>query len=331
MSKIYSAAVIGCGSIGALKPGDIDLPGGTNILTHSHALWRHERIDLVAVCDIDPEKTTQAMNKWECDARANINNLFYAFNPDIVVIATPTETHAKILMEVIGHSPKLIIAEKPFGLNFEQAVKMVNIYSEIPIAIDYIRRYANGYKDIKKQIDTGIFGKALNCRVLYTRGLFHEGCHGLDLMHWFFGNIIDQYVEVRDIGVGKERYIVDLNDDDPTVYANFEFVGCPNVVFHPCDGRCYGIFEVDICFEKGRLRFIDNGLYVEKYPINEENEWGHKSLGYGLTSVIRTETGLNTALYNLVDNAVNFLDEKEPLICTAEDALAVHRILEDIT
>ena len=77
------------------------------------------------------------------------------------------------------------------------------------------------------------------------------------------------------------------------------------------------------------MRFIDNGLYVEHYHINEENEWGHKSLDYSLTSTIRKETGLTTASYNVIDNAVQFLDGKEDLICTIEDAIKVHEILDD--
>jgi predicted dehydrogenase len=196
--------------------------------------------------------------------------------------------------------------------------------------VNYIRRFAFGYQKIKKQIDSGAFGTALNCRVLYTRGLRHEGCHALDLMRYFFGTWYESYAKLRDVGVDERRYIVDRDENDPTVYASFDFEKCANVVFQPCDGRKYGIFEIDICFENCRIRFIDNGLYYETYPITKENEWGHKSLNYQLTDVIRKETGLNIALYNLIDNAVKFLDGKEKLICTAADAVAVHKILQDI-
>jgi len=154
----------------------------------------------------------------------------------------------------------------------------------------------------------------------------HEGVHGLDLMRYFFGEIVnyDSYIE----NYPYDNLIIDRDKDDPSRFAYFTFEKCNHVVFQPCDGRKYGIFEVDICFENCRLRFIDNGLYVERYPINEENEWGHKSLDYSLSNVLRTETGLNMALYGLINNAVNFLDGKEDLLCTSEDAIAVHQILE---
>ena len=125
--------------------------------------------------------------------------------------------------------------------------------------------------------------------------------------------------------------IKDRDEKDPSIECVGIFEKCPSVIFQPCDGRLYGIFEIDICFEKCRLRFIDNGLYVEQYFINEENEWGHKSLDYNLSNVVRMETGLKLALYGLLDNVVKFLDGEEELICTAADAVAVHKILEDLS
>lgn len=331
--KTYSVAIIGTGSIGALKPDHIDFPGSANILTHANAVYTHTRTKLVALVDSDSEKVKRARTKWElAPGYFDVSFACESEHPDIAICAVPTENHYSILMELLtlSNPPKLMIAEKPFCQNLEEAeaIKKQSKISNVPIMVDYIRRFAKGYRDFKAVIDSGQLGKALNCRVLYTRGLFHEGCHAVDLMRYFFGECFDQYVEVRDIGVNESRYIIDRDDADPTVYANFEFERCPNVVFQPCDGRQYGIFEIDICFERARYRFIDNGLYVERYQVLDENEWGHKALNYRLTSVIRQETGLNIALYDLIDNAVNFLDGNSDLPCTADDAIEVHKILE---
>ncbi len=325
--NIYNICVIGCGSIGALKKDHIDYPGSPNILTHCNAIDRYSQTELLAIIDTDDNQLQKAKAKWN----PRLTNRSYeemilngGKQPDIVVIAVPTENHFEILTEVLKFGiPKLIIAEKPFCKIWNEADEIMHYAKEAnaSIMVDYIRRFSGKYQEIKKQIDSDIFGKALNCRVLYTRGLKHEGCHGIDLMNWFFGECI--YLKI------SHGYpIIDKDKNDPTFEVIAGFEKCPSVIFQPCDGRQYGIFEIDICFEKGRLRFIDNGLYVESYPINQENEWGHKSLDYSLTSIIRTETQLNTALYKLMDNAVKFLDGKEDLICTAEDAIKVHEILE---
>lgn len=335
--NMYNVCIIGCGSIGALKPDHIDAPGSGNILTHCNAINRHNQTELLAIVDTDDQQLRKANIKWQpqLTVRSFEDILSNGKQLDIVIVAVPTEYHFEVLSDVLKYQPKLIIAEKPFCSDFNSADLIMNLSKEyctdgcrrIPIMVDYIRRFSGKYQEIKWQIDSGVFGKALNCRVLYTKGLRHEGCHAIDLMNWFFGKCIDSWDYA---GNSMRGEIVDKDESDPTKCINFDFQYCPHVIFQPCDGRQYGIFEIDICFEKGRLRFIDNGLFVESYPINQENEWGHKSLDYNLTSVIRTETNLNIALYNLIDNAVKFLDGEEELICTAGDAIEVHKILEDL-
>lgn len=328
--KKYTVAIIGCGSIGALKPDHIDFPGSPNILTHANAVYMHTRTELIAFVDTDLATAHKAENKWgPAKVYPNVAALYKDENPDIVVCAAPTENHYSIIMELlllnVDMLPQLIIAEKPLCQNLDESsvIKKQSERLGIPIAVDYIRRYAKEYRYFKAQIGSSTLGKALNARVLYCRGLKHEGCHALDLMRYFFG----ECVATQPL---HGEALNDRSDTDLTTPIWFQFEKCRNVAFQPCDGRKYGVFEIDICFENGRYRFIDNGLFVERYPILEENEWGHKSLNYRLTSVVRQETGLNTALYCLVDNAVNFLDGNADLICAADDAIEVHKILEGV-
>jgi len=321
----YKVAIIGAGSIGANKPDHIDYPNGPNVLTHAHAVSAHPRTELIAFIDPDNAKAVAACEKWDVDAMyPSVDVMAIECKPDIIIVAVPTELHYKILMDIANKTkPKLVIAEKPFCIEGNQA-KIVDRgykHQNIPIMVDYIRRFSPGHQEIKKQIESGKFGKALNCRVLYSRGLRHEGCHAIDLMRYFFGNCEESTI------IGGFAY-PDRDVKDLSYQSVMRFEECQNVIFQPCDGRKYGIFEVDICFENCRIRLIDNGLYYEMYPVTEENEWGHKSLNYQLTDVLRRETGLNLALYSLIGNAVLFLDGKEQLLCTAEDAIAVHEILE---
>jgi len=334
--NIYKVAIIGAGSIGALKPDHVDYPGSPNILTHAHAVFQHPQTDLYAAIDVDNERLIRTKAKWQPELTLQLFNDLETHGhkcPDIVIVAVPTELHLEIFKSICSSTspPRLIIAEKPFGRSFVDSQEMYDLCRKrnIAVVVDYIRRFANGYQEIKKQIDSGRFGKAQNARVLYGRGLHHEGCHAVDILRYFFGECTESLVEDRAFTIPSSEKIIDRSENDPSVYAEFEFQKCPSAVFQPCDGRLYGIFEIDICFENCRIRFIDNGLYYEMYPIAEENEWGHKSLNYRLTDVVRRETGLNIALYNLIDNAVKFLDGKEQLFCTAKDAIAVHEILEE--
>ncbi len=326
----YNVAVIGCGSIGANKPDHIDFPGSENILTHCNSINRHPQTELLAIVDTDDDQLQKAKVKWQPQLTVrSYEEILHTKQPDIVIVATPTENHFEVLSEILRFGiPKLIIAEKPFCQTWNEADEIM-LYlkrTNVPVLVDYIRRFSTKYQEIKKQIDSEHYGKALNCRILYTRGFKREGCHAIDLMRYFFGECMG--FQNLSFTYNYNYSIYDYDKLDPTIPVYMGFANCPNVIFHPFDGRQYGIFEIDICFKKTRLRFIDNGLYIEQYPINQENEWGHKSLDYSLVNVIRTETQLNTALYNVIDNAVQFLDEKDDLICTAEDAIEVHKILE---
>jgi len=331
---MYKIAIIGAGSIGALKDDNVDYIGGPDILTHANAVTAHPEAELCAVVDSDTEKLEKAIVKWNPkDCFGNVEQMYQGLQdnpPDIVIVATPTETHYSVLHDILKYGkPKLVIAEKPFCTNIKEAQDIITLYenANIPIVIDYIRRFSKGHQDIKAIIDAGPefgFGEIQNCRVLYTRG-WHDCCHAVDLMRYFFGECLFAK-KMTNSGSINDR---DINDQ--TYSYEFSHQKCHNIIFQACDGREYGIFEIDMLFKKGRIRLIDNGLFYEVYPIAENNKWGHKSLNYALTRVLRKETGLNLALFGLLDNSIQHLSSGKKLLCTASDALEIHSIHEALT
>ena len=329
----YKIGIIGAGSIGALKPDDIDSPGSENILTHAHAIDAHQDTELIAVVDSDVDKLEKVIDKWQPKDCFNTVEQMYAIlqndYPDILVVSTPTDTHYQVLHDILKFSgtrkPKLVIAEKPFCDNSEQAKIIIDLYKEnnIPICIDYIRRFSNGHQDIKSLIEAEAFGKVQNGRVLYGRGIKRDGCHAIDLLYFFFGKFIN--------GIGLySGGIPDRSKEDLSYNVEFNFEKCENIIFQACDSRFFGIFEIDIILEQARIRLIDNGLFYEVYPIDDRNKWGHASLNYSLTSVLRKETQLNLALYNLLDNCINHLKDNQKLLCCEQDALNVHKIYDHL-
>lgn len=332
---MYKVAIIGAGSIGASKPDHVDFPGGENILTHAHAVCAHPRAELNLIVDPDKAKLDAAYKKWQPKFTApSINNASFIAKKedilkaiaknDIVIIATPTETHHEAIHEALNICGEdgLVIAEKPFCSSIKDAkdARLLLMGSERHVIVDYIRRFTPGVRTALENFRKGKYGKALNARCLYTRGMKRDGCHAIDFMRYFFGEC-NEFKVLSGLGIN------DYDEDDPTRSYNARFELCEHVAFQPCDGRLYGVFEIDICFEKCRIRFIDNCLQYEIYPVREQNEWGHASLSYALTDVVRMETGLNTALYNLLDNAVGVLDGAVEPLCTMDDALAVHKVL----
>ncbi len=327
--KAYTAAIIGCGSIGALKPDKYDFPGGENILTHAHALWQHERTRLIAICDTDEEKAHQAAQKWECEPFVSIADLFHTFNPDIVIVATPTSTHADVLLDVLSYGPRLVIAEKPFCTSYVEAEVVVKAYENagIPLVINYTRRYVPEIRKMRNEIANGSWGKIYHCQVNYNRGIMHDGSHAINLCNWFFGNF------KRGGMLPADPEIIDLdpvrfNNYDITYAAYMIFENCPHVFFCPSDGRKFGLFEIHIMTEGGRISLVDHSKKITIQKLMLEPTYGdYKTLSSNRQHII---TQLHTALTRLVNNVVDCLNYNTPLFCTGKEALEVHKIYESI-
>ena len=318
---MYKCVIIGAGSIGALKPDKFDSPLTENILTHAHAITAHSKFELTGFVDTDSKKSKQACLKWSA--------LFYdneikriPKDTDVIIVTTPTSTHHKVLTEVIKLQPKIIIAEKPFTDNSAQAMNIIGKAQEagIPIAINYIRRYEANIKKLAGEIKSGIYGAVYYCKVAYCRGFKHDGSHAMDLMCNFFGD----YSRGQILGLS----INDRDAQDRTRAAHLQFAGCHHVFFCPVDGRDISMFEIEIMTKTGKIVLSSHSRFMQFYPKIKEPDHGD----FSTVSTIETriETSLNTALMKLYDNIAGYLDGTDELLCTAQDALEVHAIYEDL-
>jgi predicted dehydrogenase len=321
---MYSTAIIGAGSIGALKPDKYDFIGGKNILTHAHACYDHDGIGPVIVMDADKEKARKAGEKWGFLYTDSLSEIV-KIDPQIVILAVPTELHLETMQKIIHADirPKVVIAEKPFANSVDEAKemrKLSTIYGFTYI-IDYIRRFDPIHRSIGLSLNSGEFGKIYNCRVTYTRGLKHEACHGVDLCGFFFGNYISG-IPINDLGSIHER------ENDPSHVAILKFEKCQNVQFWPINGEKYSIFDIDIYAEKARIIFKDHGRYAHVHEVHKEPVYGDYNALKPNPDIY--ETKLVIALYYLIRNAIRVIEGKAEPHCGYHDALKVHNIYEDL-
>lgn len=317
--KTYTVSIVGCGSIGALKDDRFDRPGSDAILTHAHAFHTHPRTELSYFVDADLNKQQRAETKWGLSHRT-VGGLVP--NTDIIVIASPTNTHYKNLMISLSLKPKLVVAEKPFCSTLKEAQEVHDAYSEakIPILINYSRRFDHFHDAVLRGLREGTYGEIYYARCLYGRGLKRDGCHGLDIFNTVFGNPVGlQY---------NHRGIADGEPDDPTFTVHLEYEKCKEVYMVGCDSRAWGAFEIEFVTEKGILRFSGWGNYIQHFKAEDETTFGqYKALS---STAPKITTGLKKMMLYMVDNCVQFLDGNEPLACTSEDAIKVHEILDKV-
>ena len=332
--KSFNAIVVGAGSIGATKPDKFDNMKSKNILTMAHAFAECKRTNLLAIVDIDDKKASMAATKWNAQYSASSWTKILECSPDtpidIMAVCIPTEYHYeffKSLRDVPKEKlPKIILAEKPFCENYTQSALIKNILDTlgIQVLVNYTRRYDETYTILKQNIDDGILGEIYNAVIYYDRGIQRDGCHAIDMCNYLFGKLQSLTT------LARGRRVTDYTESDPTLSVHLAYELCKNVLLLPCDGRAYSIFETDITAERGRVKFVDHGLTMELYQIEDEKTYG--AYGSLKSHPILFKTELNKSLLNYVNRAVDFLDgvSIEKNYATMNDALLQHIISEEI-
>jgi len=314
---MLKSAIIGAGSIGALKPDKYDYPGGERVLTIAHAMYNNPNIKLEWIIDTDTKKAELASYKWGCRSGLSLKDI--SEQMAIIAVCTPTHTHYEVLKEVLGmeNPPKVIIAEKPFCNNYKQAQEIVEECKakNIILMIDYIRRYDWAHQQLAMDLQ---YQKIHNVNLTYTRGLYHEACHAFDLFNWWLGDF-------KSIKLFSDSAISDRDILDPAVGAVASFEKCPFVSLAPVDGRDYAVFDIEIYTDRKKYVLADHGQKLFIYSTEPDSYGNYKCISPWPISLKRT--GLPTALDNLTHTAFTAITDKDMgLYCSGEDALAVHRI-----
>jgi len=315
-NRIYKVVIIGCGKIA----GGYDTPDSPLILTHAHAINKYNRTTLVGVFDIIPSKARDFAEKWNTTAFDDLEIMLEKGEPDFVVITSPTQFHNEHLNFIRNYPLKIIICEKPISNELDRTRKILDDYKmqNIPILVNFSRRYDITLQQLKQDIFNNKFGNFINSSSIYTKGILHNGSHLVDLFRYLFG-------EVSIIRVFHSN--VDYDADDPTVDAFLEFEnGFKTHLIAASEDR-YTVFELDLLFENCRIKISNLGFEIEvRYVRNDPFYPNYKILDMPIVK----ETGYKDSMANLYKHAINHLENNEKLICSGEEALQSQAVCKEI-
>ncbi len=304
---IYNALIIGSGNIGAF----FDNSDSKYILTHAHGFIQHEGFNLVGFYDINHKKALNAANRWNCKAFKSIKEAFSMNKIDIVCVAVPDELHYQILKVLSNYSLKIIFVEKPLTKTMNEAKEIYDIYrkKEIDVCLNYSRRYVPEYIKLKEEINRNDFGSYICGTGYYGKGILHNGSHIIDLLRYLIGEIYS----FKTISGNFDFY-----EDDPSVTGILLFNNEKEFLLRNIDCNLYTIFEIDLFFEKNRIRITDSGFKIEIYEKSKSSVYkGYKYLTK--SKVIDTDIG--NAVYWAIDNIYNFINGNETIKCNIIDGL----------
>lgn len=202
-------------------------------------------LEIVAVCDVIPEKMEELLAKHELQDDASIKRfedyktMIEEEKPELVSIATESGIHAEIALYCIEKGVNLII-EKPMAMSIEDADKIIRLSEEkgVKVSACHQNRFNVAIQQLRKAMEAGRFGKlshgSIHVRWNRNKGyydqapwrgtwaqdggaLMNQCIHGIDLLRWMMGDEIEEiygatrqqfhdYLEAEDVGMAVIKF-----------------------------------------------------------------------------------------------------------------------------
>ena len=240
--------IIGLGNIGLLYDKD-SFNKPDNYLTHSKSLFYSKNFSLEGGVDFEKKNRdifTQLTGKKSYNSIDSLKN--QNKDIDLFVISTPTNTHLKIIMEIINYfKPKVILCEKPLSYNLIDSEKIIDICkkNQIELFVNFQRRVEESISIIKKLIDKSSYCKG---SIWYSNGFINNGIHFIDLMTFFLG-------KAKKIEIISKNHIteIDFEADLKISYKKGE------IYFLSWPDNLYSNYKIEILTNSERIVVDDNG------------------------------------------------------------------------
>lgn len=289
----YKAAIIGCGQIAG---GYDENKKTSGIFSHAGAYKKVSSIELIACADINQKRLKEFSNFWKAPLiYSNYKEMLGKENLDILSICVPDNLHYQVILDALklNKKIKLIFAEKPLAASYNEAKEIIKLADRkrIKIIINNQRRFEEKHREIRDFIKDKNFGSLTASSAYYVKGIIHIGCTIIDLARFLFGKIKKvQALPPANLGsYGKDKSL-----DFILFLANGS-----KVMVQSADkfGYNYSIFELDLLFEKGRIKICNNG---DDIYISNLKDYRHYPGFKELKETKRIKTNLKYSILNEV-------------------------------
>jgi predicted dehydrogenase len=315
---MYKCVIIGLGQIG--MGYDLYLDSEKAVYTHSKAFSLHPFFELVGAVDDVIERRELFSVFYKKPAFDNLATALNDLEPEIIVIATPTESHYAIIQQVVKHKGIVsILCEKPLAYNINEARSIVQSceYHKIRLFVNYMRCSDPGVLEVKRRIQIGQIKSPVKGVVWYSKGLLNNGSHFFNLLEFWLG----PYVKSSKISSGRP---VGKHDSEPDFVVNFEK---GQIVFMSVWEEAFSHYTVELLSTSGRLRYDKGGELITFEGTHADEFFS----GY---TILANEEIIHNEMYhsqwNVVDQLSNALQNRPYSICSGVDALNTLEAIEKI-
>jgi predicted dehydrogenase len=280
-------AVIGCGNIGKRHAAVCDFD---------------ERSELIAVCDIDEAKGKEIAGLYNVPYYNDYDQLLAEVDFDVISICTPHGLHANMSIKA-AQSKKNILVEKPMALSSEDCNKMIKAADDNGVDLMVVKqnRFNIPISLVRETIEKKALGQIymVDCRVLWNRhegyyknsnwrgdkeleggALYTQVSHFIDLMIWWFGDVVDAKTSLK-----TQLHNIEIEDCGQTL-VEFDSGVMGNITWSTALYNKNYEGSITIIGEKGTIKI--GGQYLNKidywdvqsYPLpdidfsDKPNEYG---------------------------------------------------------
>lgn len=317
--NMRSVLLIGLGDIGVGY--DLEMPVHKYILSHARAFSEHPKFELIAGVDTCSNHRERFTNKYGAPSFSKAEDVFLALSPDLVVVATPTDSHLKIVRDVLKFGrPKAILCEKPLAYSLTEAQQIYDLcnHNNCALYVNYFRQAEPGVNEIQKRLKTNMIKGPIKGIVWYSKGLFNSGSHFIDLLCKLMG-------DARQIRIIEPGRLWKGIDPEPDVEIGFER---GRVLLIAADAQNFFHNSVELIASNGILRFADGGTCISWQQKDEDL---HINGNIKLSSYVETiPTDFERAQFNVVEELSTAMDGHTAQISTGFQAIRTQEILESI-
>ena len=288
MTKI-KFAVVGCGSIGK---------------RHIAVLDADEEAEIVAICDIDENKCIELSSLYNgLKYYTSYTEMLASINCDVVNVVTPHQMHADMSIDALNKGFNVLV-EKPMALTSDDCDRMNDaaIASGKKLWVVKQNRFNVPIRLAKELIDNNRLGKIfiVKCEVLWNRyqgyyddspwrgvieseggSLYTQASHFIDLLVWWFGDIISAQTNIE-----TQNHQIETEDTGLSV-VKFSNHALGSIIWTTCVYNKNYEGSITIIGEKGTIKiggqYLNKIEYwdVEGFPLSEGIEFSDKPNKYG--------------------------------------------------
>lgn len=249
-------AVIGCGDVATV---------------HFEAIAAIDGAKLVAVCDTDPGRLTEASATRGVPGYADVADMLDAVRPDVVHVCTPHNQHVDPAIAALERGIH-VISEKPLASTLADGERLAAAAaaSSARIGVCFQNRYNLAVAAMAERLASGEFGEILggSGTVMWSRDasyylnrpwrgsweggggglLMNQAIHTLDLLQWMMGEPVSVSGHAATHALGET---IDVEDTAELVLTHAN--GARSVFYATLANSVNAPITVDVVAEKATL------------------------------------------------------------------------------